>query len=140
MNALVHLDSILKGDEPDLQELAESAHPGLLHASTIPRRIVAGDLVFDVLCQDVSKNGKKLLVSGVSYKLLLFLALHVNAKETVKKEAIKNWVYGSRTLASNVIASYMNRIRMELKNCESGMKISTVHGVGYRVFYNNAPH
>ena len=102
------------------------ASPEILYSSTLPRFVTIGDLVIDLLRQEVSRNNKKLLLSGMQYMAFLYLACHAKRLTPLSKEELDVWSYGRAQPNSTSACTVLYRVRRELKF--SGSNVSLPSG------------
>lgn len=91
-----------------------------------------GDLTIDRLSHSAKKEGKPIHLKPMEYKLLEYLATHTES--LVTKKMILSEVWGlSFDPSTNIVETYISRLRSQLKESRSNVTIVTVRGKGYQL-------
>ncbi len=101
--------------------------PHSIDGSTIAR----GSLVLDPARREVSEGGKTLALTATEYNILELLMRRSPAVVDRKAIAEHAWRDETDPLGSNAIDVQLSRLRAKLPN--SGVRIVTVRGAGYRL-------
>lgn len=115
-----------------LEEL--TARIQLIHKKHIPTVYTVFDLVIDTSQATVKKGNKRIYLSQMEYRLLLFLVR--NAGRMVKREEILDelWNDNIQYLNHNTLTVYIKRIREKLEDDPTDPKIiKTIRGLGYYI-------
>jgi len=89
-----------------------------------------GELVVNTAARRVTCDGKALVLPGMEYRLLEYLALR--AGQVVSKSEILDHLYDfDSEKFSNVIEVYISSLRKKLAGCERAPAIQTHRGQGY---------
>lgn len=95
-----------------------------------PTCLLVGDMRIDALHRRVSRDGKEIELTNLQFKLLEYLAQHVNqpvSRDTILREV---WQDGSG-LPSNVIEVCVNHLRRKLERDDRPHFLETIRGFGY---------
>jgi DNA-binding winged helix-turn-helix (wHTH) protein len=116
----------------EMQVPVAPANLSILEGPSFPRLVGIGDLVIDMMKQEVTRNSKKLKLSGDTYLLFLILACYASTKESVSREMLDAWVYGRPQTTSHSTTTQLGRVRLELRY--SGSNVSLPKGnPGYKL-------
>lgn len=100
--------------------------------STDELTIFMGDLKIDRLRHNAQKNLKTIPLKPMEYKLLEYLATHTGS--IVTKKMILAEVWGlTFDPSTNIVETYMSRLRTQLKEVQSTVTIKTLRGKGYHL-------
>lgn len=91
-----------------------------------------GPLGLDTTTQTVSVNGQAVELTSYEYKVLEYLAMHVN--EVISKSVLTDHIYAQdHDRDSNVIEVFIKRLRQKLDPQQTLQPIETLRGRGYRL-------
>jgi two-component system OmpR family response regulator len=100
-------------------------------ASTKPTLRV-GNLTIDSLEHKASVAGKQVAFSPREFSLVRLLAMH--AGEMVTRNDILDDIWGGHEhIDQNVLDQYVSYVRRKLDAADTGIRIATVRGLGYRL-------
>lgn len=89
------------------------------------------DIVIDLKCNKVYKDGNEIIFTALEYKILLMLFNNQNILITREQILEKIWDIAGNFVNDNTLTVYIKRIREKLE--DTGDYIKTVRGIGYRV-------
>ena len=96
----------------------------------LPERLRVGPLELDTRAREVTRSGRKLLLTAREYALLEFFARH--PREVVGRAQIAEHVWDeSYDPFSNVIDVYVQRLRRKIDGADGPSMIRTRRGEGY---------
>jgi DNA-binding response OmpR family regulator len=98
---------------------------------TLPRRLVAGDLVVDVAGRSATRNGDDVSLTGREFDLLVHLMTHPGQAFTREKlmRDVWGWEYGD----TSTVTVHVRRLREKVEaDPAAPQRLVTVWGVGYR--------
>jgi len=112
-------------------ELVARLH-ALLRRSAVDRVVEAGVLRLDPAAHAAVVAGRSIALTPTEFRLLAYLA--ANAGAAVRRRDLVNsgWPYGAR-VRDNTLDAYVARLRRKLQAASAAPRITTVHGVGYRL-------
>jgi DNA-binding response OmpR family regulator len=97
---------------------------------TVPTILSAGDLKIDTRSHRISISGHPLTLTTKEYSILEYLTR--NSGRILTREEIAEHVWGQEfDPFSNLIETYINRLRRQLQRVSSKKFIHTVRGAGY---------
>lgn len=124
--------------------LAKPFHMAELHArvkSIIRRKtlggspvVTVGKLALDTEQRTVAVDGNGISFNKKEFDVLLYLV--VNRNRLVNKTALAEHVWGDYIDEANsfdFIYSQIKNIRKKLKDCDAGIEIAAVYGIGYKL-------
>jgi two-component system OmpR family response regulator len=91
----------------------------------------AGDLQIDLLRQSAVRDGKKIPLKPLEFRLLSFLVKHAGAvvTRTMLLESVWGFHFDPHT---NIVDTHISRLRAKLDKGFAAPMIETVRGAGYR--------
>jgi two-component system OmpR family response regulator len=98
--------------------------------TTEPTRLVAGDLVMDLLTRDVTRAGQKIELQTREFSLLEYFMRHAGrvVTKTMILEHVWDYSFDPQT---NVVDVLVHRLRSKIDKDFPKKMISTLRGVGY---------
>ena len=97
-----------------------------------------GDLMIDVLHRQVQRGGREIALSQREFQLLVLLARY--AGQTLARSDIIEQLWGNARIENdNALDAHVSRLRRKLDKPFQQKMISTVRGVGYRLFPADLP-
>jgi DNA-binding response OmpR family regulator len=100
-------------------------------ALTVAPRLECGDLVFDPSTRTVTQGGREITLTGTELLLLELLLRRSPAVVARRTIATQVWDDEAEAVGSNTIDVHIGRLRAKLS--ESGARIETIRGTGYRL-------
>jgi len=98
--------------------------------ATIPTVLAAGDLTIDTRSHRITVGGRPLTLTTKEYSILEYLTR--NSGRVLTREEIAEHVWGQEfDPFSNLIETYINRLRRAIEHVSSKKFIHTVRGAGY---------
>jgi two-component system OmpR family response regulator len=100
------------------------------HRETEPTRLIAGDMILDLLTREVTRTGQRLELQPREFALLEYLMR--NAGRVISKTMILEHVWDYRfDPQTNVVDVLVSRLRSKVDKDQSEKRIQTIRGVGY---------
>ena len=101
------------------------------NGTTLPRRLVAGDVTVDVPGRAVAVAGRPVTLTGREFDLLVHLMTHPGRAFT--RTQLMNDVWGWEFGDTSTVTVHVRRLREKLEPAPSApLRLVTVWGVGYR--------
>ena len=94
------------------------------------------DLSLDLRTLNVARSGKSLKLNPVRLKILRLLM--ENTHRVVSRREIESYVWGDEPTESDALRTHMSAIRQTIDKPFTERLLHTVHGIGYRLFDENA--
>lgn len=95
------------------------------------RRLVVGDLEYDLDTLEVTRAGQTLRLSPIGLRLLAILMKKSPA--VVRREVLEDALWGDAPPDSDSLRSHIHALRQQLDKPFERPLLHTVHGVGYRI-------
>lgn len=94
--------------------------------------LAVGNLRIDRVSHEVTKDGESILLKPMEYKLLECLLAH--AGQVVTRKMLLEQVWGFHfDPATNIVETYISRLRAKIDDPQGASMIETVRGEGYRL-------
>ncbi len=94
------------------------------------------DLSLDLRTLNVARSGQSLKLNPVRLKILRLLM--ENTHRVVSRREIESYVWGDEPTESDALRTHMSAIRQTIDKPFTERLLHTVHGIGYRLFDENA--
>lgn len=106
-----------------------------------PQKLTLGNLTLDygnnrVISQNATGNKEEIPLTNKEFQLLEYLMKHPNQIVTTEQIRYQLWEVNTEPM-SNVVAAQMRLLRRKLANSGCENMIETLHGMGYRLNFNN---
>lgn len=95
------------------------------------KKIVVGDLAFDMLTFDVERAGRPLKLPPIQLKLLKFLML--NSNRVVSSAELEQSIWGDNPPDSSALRTHLHTLRNIIDKPFAVSLLKTIPGVGYRL-------
>lgn len=101
-------------------------------AETPPTRLVAGDVVINLLRRDVHRGDREIRLQPREFAVLEFLMRHAGriVTRTMFLEGVWRFHFDPQT---NIVESHLSRMRAKLNDGFDSDPIETLRGIGYRM-------
>lgn len=94
------------------------------------------DLSLDLRTLNVARSGQSLKLNPVRLKILRLLM--ENTHRVVSRREIESYVWGDEPTESDALRTHMSAIRQTIDKPFTERLLHTVHGIGYRLYDENA--